>query len=331
MTTKPLLLVDNRLADGVPVATTTASGHSPWHLIDWHEHTYHKSNAGGTQVITVDCGVAKSANAIGLAGYNLNALGASVAVECSDDDFAADITVASASASIEDLMFFMLFAVQSKRYWRLVFTDLSGPFYLSIAAIGMAIEFEEPIYGDYTPERIEPAAKEWLSQEGHPLGITRGIVETRSRLAFDDVTDAWYRANLKPAWDSHLSKGLPAFFVPFYAAHPEDVFLYRVVASSGFDAPYVNGGKRRLGLDLRGVYRPEIETVVEAVSYCSTILEDSPEYYWPMNEGTGLEIKEAIAGNYLIIASALSGSGWLQEGAVACSDATVGFGFFGGT
>lgn len=257
----PMILVDNRFADGVVTATTTEVGYSAMHLIDWREYTYYRSQGGASEMITVDCGVAKAADSVALAIHNLSRVGASVAVECSDDDFVADITVALASEPILDVgIFFRRFAPQTKQFWRLAITGVSGAIYIAIAVIGVAVVIPEPLMSDYTPQMVEPESAMNISEQGHPLGVMMGIVMARSRWLFDRIYNTWFVANLQPLWNSHFSRRLPAFFVPTYQAHPEDVFLYRVVAESGFSVPVVKGGLRRLGLDLLGMYQ-NAETV----------------------------------------------------------------------
>ena len=52
----PLILYDNRLDDGTPVATATESGYSVIYLRDWKTYTFWKGDTTDPSYVTVDCG-----------------------------------------------------------------------------------------------------------------------------------------------------------------------------------------------------------------------------------------------------------------------------------
>jgi len=322
----PMLLADNRFADGVVTATSTAAGYSPMHIIDGQLFTCYKSAGGGTQYLTVDSDGAKPANAIGLGGYNLHELGASVSVECSDDNFFTDITVASEPVAVEQSIFFAMFPQLTKRYWRLAITGFSGQCYIAMAVIGVVLEFEQPLIGDYTPRVIDPTADINISGEGHELGVVTGLIEQRSRWTFEKVRDSWFADNLKPVWDSYLKRGLLAFFIPTYSVHPDDVYLFFLDAPSGFSAPIMRGGRRRLGLDLRGVYIPDEVSVSLSLSYCAMVLADNPTHYWKMDETSGATLIDEIAANNGTSNGEPMASHLGKPPAVPCSVGSVEFG-----
>lgn len=88
----PILLYKNRFNDGTPIATDTAAGYSVLNIKDLRSYTVWKAASLGTKDLRVDCGSAKSADCLGLIGHNLATVGADVLVQCSTDNFGADIS-----------------------------------------------------------------------------------------------------------------------------------------------------------------------------------------------------------------------------------------------
>jgi len=305
------MLFDNRFADAVPTVTSTEVGYSILNLCDWREFTYWKSTSVAGQTITVDCGSAKTADAIGVAAHNL--LGAKVRVECSSDNFAADTTLAMDNTGIaSDGVFFVPFTSQSKRYWRVVFSGLSEQCYVGVLALGDVLTFERPIDGDYTPEIIDQTADVNDSQNGHMLGATLGFAQSRSNIAFQYMTDAWFQNSMQAAWDDHLSKGLPVFFAPSYTEQPTDVFLYHVESSSGFDGIYQAGGLRWFGLDLRGVYAPVMTQLVWSMG--GGLLTPRRHHAGAGEQSAGLVFGgESLLESYADDTESFNGIGWSSE------------------
>lgn len=248
----PIILYDNRLADGTVTATTTAAGYAAANIIDWRAYTFWRSADTATQYLTVDCGEALAADAVGIHGHNLFSVGATLAVECSSDDFATDVTVASAGALVtSDGPLLRTFAAQTKRYWRIKITTLSAACYIAVAAIGARFTFSESIDGEFTPaaERFDSDVE---SSPGQMLGGVRGFIERSSMVDFEYVTDVWFRGTFMPIWDGHLGRLLPFFWAPNTDLSAADVCLYRIEPGSALDARYVANGWRSFSLRLVG-------------------------------------------------------------------------------
>ena len=80
-----LILYDNILGNTVLTASSTASEYDVDNLKDWKVYTQWKPNTTGSHTITVDCGSAKAANAMGIIGHNLYSTGSTtVLVEYSE-------------------------------------------------------------------------------------------------------------------------------------------------------------------------------------------------------------------------------------------------------
>ena len=81
----PMILYDNRFLDGIPMATDTSEGFSALNVVDLKTFTFWQAGEPGYEDIAVDCGAAKSADALGIIGHNLGTVQADISVESSDD------------------------------------------------------------------------------------------------------------------------------------------------------------------------------------------------------------------------------------------------------
>ena len=248
------LLYDNRLADAAVSATTTDTGFDADNISDWRTNTRWQSSSTATQYLTVDCGSAKSADTVGLAVHNLATAGASLAVECSSDNFVSDTTVAKASASVvDDGVLYLQFASQSKQYWRLKITGLTVKCYIALAVIGERVEFPELIEGEFSPgkEQVQPGAT--VAAKGQTLEVVKEYTTLSSRVGFQLITDAWFRDTFMPVWDAHLRTLMPFFWVPNYDLDATGAYVYRIAPGGMLDAHTQAIGKRRFSLSLVGV------------------------------------------------------------------------------
>lgn len=249
------LLCDNRFADGAIIASSTAAGSSAANLIDWRTATVWTSSNTTTQTLTVDCGSAKSADGAGLGGHNLASVGASVAFQGSSDNFVGDITVAYAAAPVlKNGVLFVAFPTQTKRYWRVVITNLTAPCTIAIASIGVRFVFEVPIHGEYTPavERVHGQVD--LPATGQMLEDLPAYIELSSQVVFNRVTDVWYRTLFMPLWNRWLMKSKPFFWSPDRDTRPADVYVMWVTPGSVLDAGFIPfTWLRKFSLSLRGV------------------------------------------------------------------------------
>ncbi len=249
----PYILYDDRLADGTPTATTTASGYDVKNLTDWRPYTYWKAGSNAIQYITVDCGAAKAADSLAIYGHDLFTQVAQVSVECSSDNFATDITQALAPFSpSNNKAVFKTFTSQSKRYWRLKVANLTAAAYIGILTIGSRLEMEKPPLSDFDPIGEKPASESEINVEGQLLGVVNRIVEKLIEANFA-VTDSWFNQLFLPAWDNHLSFVKPFLWANDIATYPDQVFLVRIAPDFSLHVPYMAPGYRLLSLRLVGV------------------------------------------------------------------------------
>lgn len=248
----PHLLYDNRLSDGAVVATTTAANSAAANLSDWRPYTFWRSANAADQYLTVDCGAAMAADSVAIASHNLFSVGATLTIECSSDNFVADVTVAHSPALVSSNgALFWLFASQTKRYWRIKITTLTAACYIAVAVIGVRFSFPELIDGEFAPaaEQFMPAAG---SSSGQLLGGVRGWVERSTAVEFVYLDDVWFRTVFMPIWNNYLSTGAPFFWAPNVTLGPDDVYLYRLDPGVPLDAAYKAPGKRSFELKMVG-------------------------------------------------------------------------------
>lgn len=250
---KPYILYDNRLDDGTPTATTTASGYSVLNLSDWRSYTYWKAGSTATQYITVDAGSAKAADSLAIISHDLFTRGASISVECSSDNFGADITVALAAfAPTSDKAIFKTFTSISKRYWRLKITGLTAACFMGILVIGARLTFNRYLTEEFDPIGEEPVGESLESVQGQPLGSVVSFVKNNSKISLRIISDSWFTNTFKPAWDNHISKFKPFFFVWNFTNFPTDIRLMWLSPGQRLEAPY-EGLTRKFSLEFHGV------------------------------------------------------------------------------
>lgn len=250
---KPYILLDNRLDDGVPTATTTASGYDVLNLRDWRPYTYWKANTNAVHYLTVDCGSAKTADSLAILSHDLFTQGAQVSVECSSDNFSADTTVALAAfGPTDNKAVFKTFAAQTKRYWRLKIANLTAACFLGILAIGTRITFPRYLLESFDPIAEEPKGESARNPNGQILGSVVGYIEKTARVRFQSLTTTFAESTFRPAWDLHISKFKPFFWMPDYTNRPQDAFLMAIKPGARLEMPW-EGLSRRLELELIGV------------------------------------------------------------------------------
>jgi len=114
----PKLLFDNRFADAVPVASTTAAGnYAAANIADLRPYTWWKPTALPA-TLTVDCGSAKAADYALVYGHDLGSKGGSIAIEGSTDNFVNSIDRMVLTQPANDDPFLMEYASGAYKYWR---------------------------------------------------------------------------------------------------------------------------------------------------------------------------------------------------------------------
>lgn len=234
----PKCLFDNRLDDGTPVASTTATNYSVLNLRDWRPGTAWQPTALPATV-TIDSGSAVASDYWCIYGHDLFTHGCTIELRMSTDNFAAsDVLIDSVTPS-SNAAFVRHHNTATYRYRRFRITGAATMPSIQIAAMGVA--FDIPIYlsSGFDPVGREPMGMLNRSEVGHPLGRTVQWEKWSQQLRFEHVTWAWIRASWEPAWEDHLRDD-PFIFQWDQSGHASEIYLVNV--EGGFDAPHVPGG-----------------------------------------------------------------------------------------
>lgn len=248
----PKLLFDNRFADAVPVASSTAAGNfAAANVGDARPYTWWQPTALPAQ-LTVDCGAAKAADFAWFYGHDLFTQGASVEIHGSTDNFvASDVTVVASFAPASNNSFLLEFASASYRYWRLVVTGGATMPSLAIVMIGAALVMPHHLPVGFDPRGRDVVSQSNSNEVGQPLGTIIDFEQMQKTLQFT-VPQAWVRSDWEPAWESNL-RGSPFGFAWDSANYPAELQLFKVPANSGFQAPHNAGSMAVLSFDVMGV------------------------------------------------------------------------------
>jgi len=249
---KPCILYDNRLNDGVPSANYTGAG-SALNLKDLRTYTYWKGSGVLTHYVTVNCGSPIPANGVAIIGHNFASIGAAISVECSSDNFVADVTVALAGfIPASDKALLEKFPIVMKSSWRLKMSGMSAAPQMAVLMIGLLLEFPSYLQGGYDPSPEQINSRSKRSKTGNLLGSVVDFQVISISAKWGRLSDDWFRTTFKPAWDSHISQLKPFFWAFESGTHPYDVFFVKVPDNFSLKAPY-DSDKRTLTLQMEGI------------------------------------------------------------------------------
>ncbi len=223
------------------------------YLHNWLETNLWKSaNTTTPMYITYDAGSGntKQADYLVILGHNLNTIGATVTLQYSTDNFAADINDAfTPQAPSADTVYLKEFTDPgAKRYWRLKITGtLSAVPFMALCVWGETTEL------DYASASFDPYAESvkanvGTSYGGYTTGIHTQYSQRQLSLIFNDADSTLY-SKVGNWWEVH---GLKNMFVAWETANnPSDVFLMRPKES--FNNPFnATGLYRNVTIALTG-------------------------------------------------------------------------------
>ena len=239
MNDKPYILKDNRFDDGSPVASATAAGYDIDSLFDLKTYTIWKGNGTSDHTITVDCGSAKTSNGLGIAGlHNLFTCGANISIECSDDNFVADTTVALAAFTVssDNSVIFKKYTAVSKRYWRIKFTSLSAAPELAMLILGALFEFPRWVQSNYSPF-VETIHSNTVRSNVHTLGTAIDYYEKKMDPQFKNLDPTWVKNTFEPLW-AYIKQLKPFFWVWNLTGRADEVYLVKLPDGFSLSLPY---------------------------------------------------------------------------------------------
>ena len=257
MTWQPPSTLYNTLLDyGTPVSSVQEdSGYSVLNVRDWRTYTYWRVTGAGPFYITVDCGSARLADTLAIISHNLGSIAATVSLECSSDNFAAETIVALAGfVPGTDKIIYKTFASQTRRYWRLKITlAASASPRIGVLCFGQRLEFPEQPEAPFDPIPQKVQSDSNVSQKGNLLGVTIDFIEINPRPQWKGLDPAWIKNYFDPFWDNHASQCKPFFWAWEPGEHADEVFLLSIQPNFTLDRPYESGRSRHLSLDMVGI------------------------------------------------------------------------------
>lgn len=251
----PQILYNNRYDDGTPTASATDSGYSVLNIKDWRTYTYWQATGAGPFYLTIDCGSAKTADALGIISHNLYTVGATVSVECSSDNFSSDTTVAlTGFQPTNNKVIYKNFTSISKRYWRLkIALGSSQSPRVGICCIGNKFAFPYGVTPPYDPTGQKVHAEANSSQSGNLLGAVIAYTEMNIKPQWNYLDPTWIKNNFDTFWETHASQHKPFFWAWDIGDHNDEIFLVSITQEYSLSRPYETDIRRSLSLDLVGI------------------------------------------------------------------------------
>jgi hypothetical protein len=252
---KPVALFENRFDDGTPTATNTESGdYDVLHIRDMRPYTLHKFNGPGTVYYTIDCGSAKSADALFMMNHNAYAATATISVESSATGAWAgeEVERLAGFTPASDNAFMKTFNPASARYWRIKIVTNAVALYSGIAMLGVKFTFERYPQSGFDPDDITIHADSSISRGGNLLGSVIKYYERKMKLSFKNVTPSWVENAFMPVWNSRIKLLYPFPLAWDITNHDDEVYLVKVPDRFNLKMPY-NPVRRSLTLDLEGI------------------------------------------------------------------------------
>jgi hypothetical protein len=200
---KPIMCVENILADSVVTASSTLAGTDAKNLSDWRDYTFWASDAGGTQTVTIDRGAVKPADIFVVYGHNLFTASGEIAIETSPDGLVWTIVQASGPI-VSDTVLYGLFTSVSSQFWRASITGLTTSVSISHLFIGERFYFERYLSEGYDPNGEAPVGENLVGDSGQLLGSTRTHVDITLTATFRNVSSFWFIQRFKRIWDRYL-------------------------------------------------------------------------------------------------------------------------------
>ena len=233
------------------VASSTMSGYDVANLLDRLERTLWKGDVITDIYITFDAGVSNTyqADSLRIARHNLKTINATLALQYSTDNFAADINNAfTPYAPSSDKAIIKEFTSFNTRYSRIKLSGMNDKPYMAIAEWGLKTELAF-VSQSFDPHAWKDNDNVNVSAEGHLLGVHKKWKERDINILFNNATDALY-AKLVDLYDI---VDLLNFFIAWEKTdHSTDVWLVRRRPGNR-DNPLIHGGTRRqLTLELTG-------------------------------------------------------------------------------
>ncbi|MFA4871354.1 MAG: LamG-like jellyroll fold domain-containing protein, partial [Pedobacter sp.] len=207
----PKILYNSILIGAVLSATDTATDFDVQNIKDYRPYTWWQAASIGTKYITIDCGVAKSADCLGIVGHNLSSTNDTVSLESSTDGITYTERI-TGFVPTSDKAIMKKFTSASARYWRIKIIAPSVAPKLAVAFLGVSLNFPYPPDVPYIPYKETVEADVAEGKKGHLLGASLKFKSLNIDANFSNLERAWTINEFKLFWDNHGSKLLSFFY-----------------------------------------------------------------------------------------------------------------------
>ena len=197
----PFILYNNLLPDATITVTSEATGYEKENAYDYLTYDHWKPSAAGTVYYTVDLGSAQAVDAWGVVAHNLGINSASIKLQYSTDNFAADINdvaTATSPASTESIK--KTFTSLTKRYWRWEIVSASAASQIGLLFLGVKMEMPTGLRVGFSPDGLAPLYETTynVSEDMLLLGASNRKKAIKNTMKFTLVTPAWVRSTWEP-------------------------------------------------------------------------------------------------------------------------------------
>lgn len=172
---------------------------------------------------TVDAGVAKDVDSVGIAAHSFADDNVTITIEYSTDGIAWSGVSTGAFGAQDGTPVLALFDKVFARYWRITFAGSTAP-QIGVIYIGQALQMERPFYGGHTPITLARMTDYIgnMSEGGQILGISVIRKGTKTKYDWQHLTAAWVRETFDPFIVS-CRNGVPFFLAWNALQFPREV------------------------------------------------------------------------------------------------------------
>lgn len=211
--TNQAVAYSNIFESGTVIASSEATGYYKENAYDWRGDDILLFNSGTTHTLTVDYGAAVTVDVFCLAYHNLGALGATVTVRYSTDNFATDDNVLATLSPSDNLVIFKPMTSTHVRYWRIqIALGAAGQPYIGQVLLGAMLNLPKAVKVGSTivHDSDDDDIINNIAQNGNFLGMTVINQGVKGSISFDFMTESYLRNEYKTFKDHARTK--PFFY-----------------------------------------------------------------------------------------------------------------------
>lgn len=174
-------------------------------------------------VFTVDAGVAKDVDAVGIAAHSFATDNVTITIEYSTDGSTWNPVSTGSFGAQDGTPVLALFDSVYARYWRITFAGSAAP-QIGVVFIGEALQMARPFYGGHTPINYGRMTTYIgnKSEGGQTMGTSVIRKGTETQFSWRHLKKSWVDANFNPFIVA--TRGARPFFIAWNALqYPKEV------------------------------------------------------------------------------------------------------------